>query len=111
MVRPVVGAAEVSSSGRRSAMAHYLVQASYTPEGWASLVKNPQNRGDAVRPVVERLGGSIDTVFWAFGDYDIVALVQMPNNVSAAAFSAAASAGGAVKAIKTTPLLTAEEGL
>jgi uncharacterized protein with GYD domain len=92
-------------------MAYYLVQASYTPEGWASLVKNPQNRGEAVRPVVERLGGSIDRVFWAFGEYDVVALVQMPDNVGAAAFAAAAAAGGAVKAIKTTPLLTAEEGI
>ena len=46
-----------------------------------------------------------------FGDYDLVTIIQMPNNVDAAAFSLAASAGGAIKALKTTPLLTMEEGM
>ena len=92
-------------------MAYYLVRAAYTPEGWAALVKNPQHRGEAVRPVVEAQGGSVDRIFWAFGEYDIVGIFQLPDNVSAAAFSAATSAGGGVKAIRTTPLMTAEEGL
>ena len=91
-------------------MAHYLVQAAYTSEGWAALVKQPQNRLEAVRPVVTRLGGKLDQ--WiSFGDYDIVALLEMPDNESAAAFSMAVSAGGAVKAVKTTPLMTFEEGI
>ena len=92
-------------------MPYYLVQAAYTAEGWAALVKNPQNRIDAVRPVIEKQGGKIEGGWLAFGEYDVVAICQMPNNVSAAAFAMAASAGGAVKAIKTTPLMTAEEGI
>ena len=92
-------------------MAYYLVQVAYTPEAWASMVKNPQDRTEAVRPVVERLGGSWESSFLTFGEYDILAIIQMPDNVSAAAFSMAASAGGAVKAFKTTPLMTAQEGL
>jgi hypothetical protein len=35
----------------------------------------------------------------------------MPDNVSAAAFGMAVAAGGACKALKTTPLLTPEEGI
>jgi uncharacterized protein with GYD domain len=50
-------------------------------------------------------------VWFCFGDYDLVALMELPDNVSAAAFSVAVSAGGAVKAIKTTPLMTVQEGL
>ena len=92
-------------------MAYYLVQAAYTSEAWAAMVKNPQNRLDAVRPVIEKLGGKMEGGWLAFGEYDIVAICQMPNNVSAAAFAMAASAGGAVKALKTTPLMTAEEGV
>ena len=92
-------------------MAYYLVQAAYTSEAWAAMVKNPQNRLDAVRPVIEKLGGKMEGGWLAFGEYDIVAICQMPNNVSAAAFAIAASAGGAVKALKTTPLMTAEEGV
>ena len=37
-------------------MPHYLLQVAYTPEAWATMVKNPQNREDAVRPAVEKLG-------------------------------------------------------
>jgi uncharacterized protein with GYD domain len=92
-------------------MAYYLIQLAYTPEAWATQIKNPQNRLEAVRPVVEKLGGSFEGAWYAFGEYDVVAICKMPDNVSAAAFSLAASAGGAVKAFKTTPLMTTEEGL
>lgn len=92
-------------------MNYYLVQAAYTAEAVADLVKNPQNRHDPVQKAVEKLGGSLVGFWFAFGDYDVVAIGQFPDNVSAAAFSMAVVAGGAVRAFKTTPLMTAEEGL
>ena len=92
-------------------MAHYLFQVSYTSDAWAAQVKNPQNRIEAVRPVIERLGGKIEAPYLAFGEYDVVLTVEFPDNVSAAALSLTVSAGGAVKAIKTTPLMTVEEGV
>jgi uncharacterized protein with GYD domain len=92
-------------------MAKYLVQAAYTSEAWAAQLQNPQNRVEVIRPVIEGLGGHIDSVYFAFGDYDVVVIVDMPNNVNMAAFSLAGAAGGALKAVKTTPLLTIEEGL
>lgn len=92
-------------------MPYYLLQAAYTTDAWAAMVKNPQNRLEAVRPVVERLGGRVEGGWLAFGEYDAILICQMPDNVSAAAFSMAASAGGAVKAVKTTPLMTIEEGM
>ncbi len=92
-------------------MPHYLIEAAYTPEAWAAMVKNPQSRAEVVRPIIEGLGGKLVTVYLAFGEYDVVAVAEMPDNASAAAFSMAASAGGAVKALKTTPLMTAEEGI
>jgi len=96
---------------RRTSMARYLLQVAYTSEAWAAQVKTPQNRIEAVRPVVERLGGHLECAYYAFGEYDVVAILEMPDNVSAAAFSLAAAAGGAAKAIKTTPLMTVEEGI
>jgi uncharacterized protein with GYD domain len=92
-------------------MAYYLVQASYTGDAWAALVKMPENRIEAARSVIERLGGTLVGGWLAFGEHDIVLISRMPDNVSAAALAMAASAGGALKAIKTTPLLTAEDGL
>jgi uncharacterized protein with GYD domain len=92
-------------------MPYYMVQAAYTSEGWATLVKNPQNRAEAVRPAIEKAGGSLINWFWAFGDYDAVVIVEAPDNVTAASLAAAVAAGGATKAVKTTPLLTPEEGI
>lgn len=92
-------------------MPNYLLQVAYTPEAWASMLAHPHDRLDAVRPVIEKLGGKVVHGWFAFGDYDIIAIVEMPTNIEAAAFSLAAAAGGAVKGIKTAPLLTTAEGI
>jgi uncharacterized protein with GYD domain len=92
-------------------MAHYLLQVAYTSEAWAAMVKKPQNRAEAVRAAIEKLGGQEKGFWFAFGDYDIVGIIEMPDSVSTAAFAVAISAGGACKGVKTTPLLTIEEGM
>jgi uncharacterized protein with GYD domain len=92
-------------------MPQFLVQLAYTDKAWAAMVRQPQNRLDLVRPTVEGLGGRFVFKAMAFGEYDVVAIVDMPNNVSAAAFSMAVSSGGAVRTLKTTPLLTMEESV
>lgn len=47
-----------------------MLQAAYTPEAWAGMVRHPQNRLDAVRPIIEKLGGTIERGWLAFGEYD-----------------------------------------
>ena len=92
-------------------MPTYMLQAAYTSDAWAAQVKNPQNRIEAIRPLIEGLGGKIVGAWNSFGDYDIVIILEMPDNTAIAAASIAASAGGDIKAINTTPLMTIEEGL
>lgn len=92
-------------------MPSFLVQAAYTSESMASLIKTPQNRSEVVRKSVEKLGGKLVGTWLSFGDYDVILIVDMPDQVSAAAIALAAAAGGSLRAIKTTPLLTIEEGL
>ena len=92
-------------------MAYFLLQGGYTAEAWKALVQNPVNRIEAVRPAVEKLGGRVESSFFAFGEYDVVLIIEMPDNVSAAAFSLAVAAGGAFKVHKTTPLMSMEEGI
>lgn len=89
----------------------YLVQVAYTPEAWANLVAQPQNRIDAVRPAVEKLGGKVLHGGFAFGEYDLIGIFELPSNVEAAALSVAVAAGGAVRSIKTTPLLSTAEAV
>jgi uncharacterized protein with GYD domain len=90
---------------------HYLVQVAYSSEGSAAIVEKPQNRIEAVRPAVEKLGGKLISGWYSLGEYDAVLVVEMPSNVNAMALSMAFSAGGAVKKVSTTPLLTAEESV
>ena len=90
-------------------MPYYLIQTGYTPESWATMIKNPQDRVEAVRPAIEALGGRIDAGYISFGEYDVTAIVEFPDNVSAAAFSISAAATGGLKAFKTTPLMTTAE--
>ena len=92
-------------------MPSYLVQASYSVEGLAALVKNPQNRTEQIRKAVEKIGGKLTGLWLSFGDYDIVAVIEMPDNASAAAFAIAIGAGGACRSVKTTPLLSVEDGI
>jgi uncharacterized protein with GYD domain len=46
-----------------------------------------------------------------FGEYDLVLIADVPNNESMAAIALAVAAGGAVKASKTTVLMTAAQGV
>ena len=92
-------------------MALYAQQISYMPQAWAALLKTPENRLEIVQKVVEGLGGKLRNGWFTFGDYDILVICELPDNVSAAALSMAVSAGGAIKSVKTTPLISFEEGI
>jgi uncharacterized protein with GYD domain len=92
-------------------MPHYLSQIAYSPEGWAALVKKPQDRIEAVRPAIERMGGKIKSAWFSFGDYDVVLISELPDNVSAGAIAMAFAGGGACRSVHTTPLLSPEEAV
>jgi uncharacterized protein with GYD domain len=96
---------------QRRLMPHYLQQVAYSPEGWRGVLANPQNRIEAVRPAIEKLGGKIESAWFAFGDYDVVVITEFPDNVSAAAIAIAFAGGGACKSVHTTPLMSPEEAL
>jgi uncharacterized protein with GYD domain len=61
--------------------------------------------------VIEKLGGKSVGSWLSFGDYDLVMVIEMPNNVTAAALALAAAAGGSCKTVKTTPLLSIREAM
>lgn len=92
-------------------MPKYLLQASYTSEAWAAQIENQEDRITRIRPIIERLGGKLECAFYAFGECDIIAILDFPNNVNAAAWAIAGAASGGVRSVRTTPLLTMEEGI
>ena len=92
-------------------MPYYLVQAAYTPETWARFVQNPEDRREALGAMAERAGGTLHDSWLSFGDYDVIFIYEMPDNAALASAAFAAAAGGALRALKTTPLMTWEEGV
>ena len=92
-------------------MPRFLVQASYSNEGMAAMISNPADRAAVIRQLVESVGGKLESFDYAFGDYDLVAIGELPDNVTMAALSMAVLAGGAAKDLKTTPLLSVEEAM
>jgi uncharacterized protein with GYD domain len=90
-------------------MPTYRIEVAYTPERASDLALRPQNRLLAVQDVAERLGGKVIGGWIEFGDYNVMIILEMLNFVDIAAITMAFYAGGAVRAINVTPLLTIEE--
>ncbi|MGW1614974.1 GYD domain-containing protein [Streptomyces sp. NPDC002285] len=90
-------------------MPKYLIQATYTPEGTKGLLKEgASGRRAAVEQVVAGLGGTVEAMYFAFGEHDFVCIIDFPDPVSMAAVSLTVKASGALHT-QATPLLTLEE--
>ena len=87
----------------------YLSRFSYTPETWARLVANPEDRRKAAQTYIESVGGRLHGFWYAFGAHDGFTLWEAPDNVAMAAVSLAITGGGAMSSYETTVLLTVEE--
>ncbi|NKM56373.1 GYD domain-containing protein [Rhizobium anhuiense] len=87
----------------------YLTRFSYTPETWARMIENPEDRREAARSYIESVGGKLHGFWYAFGEHDGWNLWEAPDNVSMAAVTLAIGAGGALSAMETTVLLSVED--
>ena len=87
----------------------YLSRFSYTPETWARLIRNPEDRRDAAREYIESVGGTLHGFWYAFGTHDGFTLWEAPDNVSMAAVALAITSGGALSSLETTVLLSVED--
>ena len=89
-------------------MPKYLFRASYTTEGVKGLLQEGGTRRKAaVESLVKSVGGSLDAFYFAFGEDDVIGIVDLPDDASATAVSLAAAAAGAV-GISTTVLMSPE---
>ena len=90
-------------------MPKYLIQASYTTEGVKGVLKGGGSaRRAAAQQAIESVDGRLEAFYFAFGEDDVFAIFDAPDNVSLAAATLAINASGAVQT-KTTVLLTPEE--
>jgi uncharacterized protein with GYD domain len=90
-------------------MSKYLIEASYTAEGAKDLVKaGGTARRAELQRMVESLGGRLDAFYFVFGENDVHVILDLPENMTAAAISLAVMSTGAAR-MRTTVLLTPEE--
>ena len=78
-------------------MGKYLIRANYSHSGLQGLLKEGgSGRRTALTNTVESLGGSMESFYYAFGDSDVYAIAELPDDASAATFSLQISAAGAI---------------
>ena len=87
----------------------YLSRFGYTPEAWARLIRNPEDRREAARTYIESVGGKLHGFWYAFGEHDGYNLWEAPDNVSMAAVALAIAGGGALSSFETTVLMSVDE--
>ena len=87
----------------------YMTEFSYTPEAWARLARNPQDRAAAFGELVERAGGRLVSFYYSYGEHDGVAIFDVPDESIAYGVTIAAETPGHLKAIRTIRLFTPEE--
>lgn len=87
----------------------YLVEFGYTPEVWAGLVKSPENREETVRQILEEAGCKLHNLWYSFGANDGFALIEAPDNKTAAGLSIAITGSGAFRRYETHVLMTQGE--
>jgi uncharacterized protein with GYD domain len=92
-------------------MARYMFQVAYTSESWATQVRIQADVVERVEPLIAACNGTLEALYYTFGDSDVVGIGDFKNPEDAAAFSMAVTAGGAVKSFKTIPLMTVEQGM
>ena len=90
-------------------MGKYLIKASYTAAGTKGLLKDGgSKRMTAVQKTLEGLGGKLEAFYYAFGDADVIVIIDVPDATAAIALSLTINATGAVES-STTPLITPQE--
>lgn len=90
-------------------MAKFLIEAHYTPEGAKGIVREGgTGRRAAIAKMTEGLGGKLESFYYAFGDVDAYVIVDLPDNVTAAAVALAVNQAG-LATTKTIVLLSPED--
>ncbi len=90
-------------------MPKYLFEARYSPEGAIGLAKEGgTGHRDAIKKHLEDVGGKLESMYFALGEVDCFVIVDLPDNVSAAALSLAVNESGLIS-IKAIVLLTPED--
>ncbi len=88
-------------------MARYVVLLNWTDQGIRNVGETTQ-RAEQVRQGVEQMGGRLETLFWTLGRYDLIAVVEAPDDETVAALGLRVGMGGGTRS-ETLRAFDAEE--
>ena len=77
-------------------MVPYIALAGFTDQGIRN-VKDSVKRADAVQEAAKKFGAKMTQIYWTLGNYDLVAIIEAPDDVSATAFALAIGTAGNVR--------------
>jgi uncharacterized protein with GYD domain len=92
-------------------MAYYLIEGTYTAESWAAQIETQESVADRMTRALDACGARLESVYYAFGDVDLVAIVDFKQPEDAAAYSLTVAASGIARVHRTTPLLSVDQGI
>ena len=85
-------------------MAIYMFKGTYTQASIQAMVENPVDRTALISKACESFGGKLLNVFMAFGEDDVIVITELPDDVTAAAFSAQIAVAGTASRFSPTQL-------
>ncbi|HEX3243990.1 MAG TPA: GYD domain-containing protein [Chloroflexota bacterium] len=92
-------------------MPRYMVQFSYSPEAWTSLIRHPQSRAEGLNLMLAEFGAQLVDMYFYYGEWDGFVIIEAPDDSSFVASLLAGNAPGHLKATKISRVYTAEENL
>jgi len=92
-------------------MPFYLFKGRYTTDSIKSLVAHPEDREAAAGKMIEALGGKLHHLFFCFGEEDVIALIEAPDDETRAAGALIVGASGAMAGGATVKLMTSKEAM
>ena len=90
-------------------MPFFMSQWIYHDKEVRALLDHPQDRVKIVAAAMEAFGGRLHEFYFAFGDYDGIAISEFPDGETALSCFMTFAGDGGLKSFKTTVLLTPEE--
>jgi uncharacterized protein with GYD domain len=81
---------------RGTTMVTYVVLATFTDQGVKNVKESPK-RADAFRQMADTFGVTVKDIFWTQGRYDIVIVIEAPDELSATALNLSLSALGNIR--------------
>jgi uncharacterized protein with GYD domain len=92
-------------------MAHYLIEVGYTPQSWNAQVDTQPNVVERITPALKACGAKLECIYYAFGEVDLIGIIDFKTAEDAAAFALGVTSSGALRTYRTTPLLSVDQGM